>query len=97
MVGAWDHAMAWGSSVVPVNNELFVYYAGYRWGHKYRRSEDRQIGLVKLQRDRYVARAAGDDVGTFTTRPIQLEVEALTLNVDLHEGEVRVQICDQQE
>lgn len=93
-VGAWDHAMAWVSSVVPINDELFVYYAGYRWGHKYRRSEDRQVGLVKLQRDRYVAREAGDVAGMLTTRPVVLNVNALTLNIDSQEGEARLQICN---
>lgn len=94
-VGAWDHAIVWVSSVVPVNDELFVYYAGYRWGHKYRRSEDRQVGLVKLRRDRYVAREAGEKAGTLTTRPLRIEVDALALNVNAQGGEARVQICDE--
>ena len=95
-VGAWDHAMAWVSSVVPVDDELFVYYSGYRWGHKYRRSEDRQVGLVKLRRDRYVAREAGETTGTLITRPLILSADALTLNIDTSGGEARVQICDPQ-
>lgn len=93
-VGVWDHAMAWVGSVTPVGDELFIYYAGYRWGHKFRRSEDRQIGLVRMKRDRYVAREAGEQRGTMTTRPITLEVDSLTLNADAETGEIRVQICD---
>jgi hypothetical protein len=90
-VGAWDHAMAWVGSAVAVDDDIYLYYAGYRWGHKYRHSVDRQIGLVKVQRDRFVARQAGEGGGTLTTRPIALDSEGLTLNVAAQEGEVRVQ------
>lgn len=91
-VGAWDHAMAWVGSSVPVGDELYLYYAGYRWGHKYRHSVDRQIGLVKIQRDRFVARQAGAELGTLTTRPVMLDAQTLTLNADARGGELRVQI-----
>ena len=57
--GTWDRAMTWVGSTLAVGDELYLYYAGYRWGHKLNRSQDRQIGLVKLRRDRYVARHAG--------------------------------------
>jgi len=79
---------------VPVGDELFVYYTGYRWGHKYRRSEDRQVGLVRMRRDRYVAREAADQPGVLTTRPLTLNVDGLTLNLDAAHGEARVQVCD---
>lgn len=92
--GAWDHAMAWIGSALVVDDDIYLYYAGYRWGHKYRHSVDRQIGLVKVKRDRYAARQAGDRAGTLTTRPFALQAEALKLNADAREGEVRVQITD---
>jgi hypothetical protein len=97
-VGAWDHAVAWVSSTVPVGDELYVYYAGYRWGHKYLRSVDRQVGLVKMPRDRFVARHAGAVGGTLRTPPFTfkgtLKGRHLTLNADAAKGEVRVQIVD---
>lgn len=93
-VGAWDHAMSWVGSAAPVGDELYLYYAGYRWGHKYRHSVERNIGLVKMQRDRYVARQAGEKEGRLTTRTLVLDAETLTLNVDADEGEVRVQLTD---
>ena len=34
-VGAWDHADAWINSAVAVGDEVYLYYGGYRWGHKY--------------------------------------------------------------
>lgn len=92
--GAWDHAMAWVGSALPVGDDLYLYYAGYRWGHKYRHSVDRQLGLVKMKRDRFVARQAGDRPGTLTTRPFTLQADALKLNADSRGGEIRVQITD---
>jgi hypothetical protein len=93
-VGAWDHAMAWVSSVVPMGDEVYLYYAGFRWGHKYQRSVDRQIGLVKTKRDRYVARQAGEQEGVITTPLVTLTAKALTLNADAVGGEVRLQVTD---
>lgn len=90
-VGTWDHAMAWVGSSVPVGDDLFLYYAGYRWGHKYHHSVDRQFGVVKLQRDRFVARQAGEQAGTLVTRPLTLDATSLALNVAAHTGEVLVQ------
>jgi hypothetical protein len=95
-VGNWDHAMSWVSTVAPVGDELYIYYAGFRWGHKYRRSIDRQIGLVKIKRDRYVARQGGESGGTLTTPVVKLEGDHLTINADVADGgEVRVQIADE--
>jgi hypothetical protein len=91
-VGAWDHSMAWIGSSVAVGDELYLYYAGYRWGHKYRHSVDRQFGVVKIPRDRFVAREAGEQAGTLTTRPFTLDAQSLTLNVAARDGEVRVQV-----
>jgi hypothetical protein len=79
-----------------VGDELYLYYAGYRWGHKYHHSVDRKIGLVKMQRDRFVARRAGAKPGTLTTRPLLLEGGELSLNVAAKGGEVRVQLTTPQ-
>lgn len=89
--GAWDHAMAWVGSSVPVGEELYLYYAGYRWGHKYHHSVDRQFGLVKIARDRYVARRAGEEAGVLTTRVVRIDAKGMSLNVAAADGEVRVQ------
>jgi hypothetical protein len=91
-IGAWDHAMAWVGSSVAIGDELYLYYAGYRWGHKYRHSVDRQIGLVKMLRDRFVARQAEEQAGTLTTRTLTLGAHTLLLNTAAHGGEVRVQV-----
>ncbi|MCX7935492.1 MAG: hypothetical protein N3A66_09580, partial [Planctomycetota bacterium] len=87
-------AMAWVSSAVPVGDEVYLYYAGYYWSHKYRRSQDRQIGLVRIKRDRYVARRAGPGGGLIAMPWAIIEGNRLTLNADAAGGEIRVQVCD---
>jgi hypothetical protein len=79
---------------VPVDDEVYLYYAGYRWGHKYQRSIDRQIGLHKIARDRYVARYAGAAGGQVTTPLVTIDNNKLTLNTNAAGGELRVQVCD---
>ena len=93
-VGSWDHAMSWVGTSTPVGDELYLYYAGYRWGHKYRHSVDRQIGLVKAKRDRFVARRSGPEGGTLLTPPVTIEGDRLAINASAANGEIRVQALD---
>ncbi|NOS70530.1 MAG: hypothetical protein HOP33_11440 [Verrucomicrobia bacterium] len=93
--GAWDHAHAWIDEQVLVGDEIYLYYAGYKSGHKVNRFEERQIGLVKMKRDRYVAREAGAEGGSFKTPLVKFDATAMTLNLEALAGEVTVQILDQ--
>ena len=95
--GAWDHSHAWIDEQLLVGEEVFLYYGGYRSGHKVNRFEERQIGLVKMKRDRYVAREAGSLEGSFRTPLVQFAATAMTLNVEAAEGEVTVQILDERD
>jgi hypothetical protein len=90
--GAWDHAMAWADCQLPVGEEVYVYYGGYARGHKVERFTERQIGLVRLPRDRYVAWEAGAAEGTLRTPLLTLAGGGLSLNVDASGGEVRAQV-----
>lgn len=92
--GTWDHAMAWIDCQLPVNNDVFLYYGGYKNGHKVNRFEERQIGLVRIKRDRYVAREALGDEGILQTRVCIINGESITLNVESQNGSVRVQIVE---
>jgi hypothetical protein len=93
--GQWDHAHAWIDDQLPVGDEVYLYYGGYKCGHKVNRFEERQIGLVKMKRDRYVAREAGAEGGSFRTPLLTLDSDAMTLNLDAAAGEVAVQILDE--
>lgn len=91
--GEWDHAHAWIDEQVPVGDQVYLYYGGYARGHKVNRFEDRQIGLVRMMRDRYVAREAKGE-GSLMTPLLVLNADTLTLNADARGGEIRVAICD---
>ena len=93
-VGAWDHAHAWIDSSIAVGDELYLYYGGYKWGHKYNSETERQIGLVTLPTDRFVARRAGATAGTLTTRLVIPQAETMALNVDADAGSVAVKVLD---
>lgn len=92
--GAWDHAHAWIDEQLPMGDDVYLYYGGYARGHKVNRFEERQIGLVKMKRDRYVGRAAGRIRGTFRTPPVVLYGGALTLNAKV-DGELHVRVLNE--
>ena len=91
--GTWDHAMAWMDYQLPVGDEMYIYYGGYARGHKVERFTERQIGLVRVKHDRYVAREA-QKTGTLRTRLLTIQGKGLQLNVDAKKGEARVQVLD---
>jgi hypothetical protein len=93
---AWDHAHAWIDEQVIVGDRVYLYYGGYKQGHKMNRFEERQIGLVRMPLDRYVARrASGPEPGTLRTVPFRLNEgsDTLTLNAVV-KGHIRVQLSD---
>jgi hypothetical protein len=92
-VEAWDHAHAWIDQQLPIGNEVYLYYGGYKFGHKFDRWEGRQIGLVKMQRDRYVSRDAGPDGGSLVTPPVVLAGSGMTVNARVR-GELRVALLN---
>jgi hypothetical protein len=91
--GAWDHAHAWIDCQLPVGEEVYLYYAGYKNGHKVNRFEERQIGLLRMPRDRYVSRDADAQGGTLLTRPLILDGSAITLNARVR-GELKARLLD---
>lgn len=93
--GTWDRAMTWIDCQLPVGDSLYFYYGGYRRGHKVERFTERQIGLARLRRDRYVARQADERHGLLRTPLLQLEGEKLTVNADALGGAVRVRVLDE--
>ena len=91
--GTWDHANAWGADQLVVGDETFIYYAGYARGHKVDRFNERQIGLARLPRDRYVAREADLNMGRLITKPLILNGAYLTVNAYVA-GEMRIRLLD---
>jgi hypothetical protein len=92
--GSWDHAMSWMSGTLPVGEEVFFYYGGYARGHKVAAATERQIGLARMKKDRYVALTPEKDPGTLRTRPFLVPGGRLTVNARTDRGEVRVRLLD---
>jgi len=92
--GSWDHAMAWGDEQIIVGNETYIYYGGYARGHKVARFDERQIGLARMPRDRYVAREADLNQGKLITKPVILNASSMTVNAKVV-GKMRVRFLDQ--
>lgn len=90
---AWDHAHAWLDWQLPVGDDVYIYYGGYKYGHKMDRWEGRQIGLVKMLRDRYVSRDAGSDGGTLRTPLVILSGSKMTVNAAVS-GQLRIRLLD---
>jgi hypothetical protein len=91
--GSWDHANAWGTNQLAVGDETYLYYAGYARGHKVDRYNERQIGLARMPRDRYVAREADINMGRSITKPLILNGSSITVNAYVV-GEMRVRLVD---
>ncbi|NUN97997.1 MAG: hypothetical protein HUU16_17675 [Candidatus Omnitrophica bacterium] len=89
----WDRAMVWGDCQLPVGDEIFIYYGGYKRGHKVNRFVERQIGLARMMRDRYVARRADREQATLRTPARILQASGLTLNSRSY-SPLRVRLLD---
>ncbi len=94
MPGTWDRAMTWGDCLVPVDDEVFIYYGGYARGHKVERFKVRQIGFARMKRDRFVAREAGAVQGTLRTVPLVVDAESVSINANV-KGDLRVAVLDE--
>lgn len=92
--GTWDHAMAWMDYQLIVDDEVYIYYGGYARGHKVERFTERQIGLARMKRDRYVSRDAGDAQGVLRTPLVTLDAPRMTVNANV-DGELRARILDE--
>jgi hypothetical protein len=81
--------------MLPVGDELYVYYGGYARGHKIAKHTERQLGLARMKRDRYMALSAGNEPGVLVTQPILFEGNALTVNAHVGDGgALRVAVTD---
>jgi len=96
--GSWDRSHAWIDEQVIVGEEVYLYYGGYRSGHKANRFEERQIGLVRMPLDRYVARMPEPDrEAVLVTTPLRINgrFRRLLLNAAAEpSGSVRVGVLE---
>ena len=70
---------------------MYLYYGGYKQGHKIEPQTERQLGLAVMPRDRFVSLdAAGQGIGRLRTVLLTTQKGRLVLNLDARGGEVRV-------
>jgi hypothetical protein len=91
--GTWDRAMTWGDCLLPVEDEVFIYYGGYARGHKVERMKERQIGFARMKKDRFVSRRAGAENGMLRTPVMTFDASGMTVNAHVA-GELRVRVLD---
>src|SRR5262249_27960099 len=92
--GTWDRAMTWGDYLLPVDDDVYIYYGGYARGHKVERYKERHVGYANTPRDRLVPRDAANEPGSLRTPPLLIPDNAnLTVNADV-KGELRVRVLD---
>ncbi len=96
---AWDHAHAWIDDQLIVGDTVRLYYGGYKQGHKMNRFRERQIGLVHMPLDRYVAwLPENGKIGKITTVPLVVNrsFSQLTVNAAAEGGKLTVALTDAQ-
>jgi len=89
ILGSWDHAVAWITSIVPNGDNYLLYYGGYAQGHRSQKA-DRQIGVLSIKKNRFVYRTANNSL--MRTKLLNFNAKSMTLNAN---GTIRVQIFDE--
>jgi len=100
--GAWDKDMVFPTSqIITHEDKHWIYYGGTNERHGaaeknvwFRRAGG--LGVAWLRLDGFVMLESGDEEGTITTKPFQLQGRHLELNVDaIDRGMVRVELLDE--
>jgi hypothetical protein len=100
--GDWDRAYLHIAATVcnVVDDRLFFYYGGWT-GLKPDGSGDMysggSTGVAFLRRDGFASLDAGEQTGTLTTRPLRFGGQELFVNVAAPQGELRVEVLDEQQ
>src|SRR5256885_12069652 len=85
--------MTWIGYALPLGEEMLFYYGGYARGHKIEPATERQIGLARMKKDRYVAITSDRDEGILTTPAFIVPSGKLTINLKPRAGgETRIRL-----
>lgn len=92
---SWDHGMILiGSAcLLPVGDELRLYYTGYDGLHDYLPFHA-GIGVATLRKDGFASIDGGDNPGNFTTKRLQGLKGKLHLNCEAGGGLLQVEVLD---
>jgi hypothetical protein len=78
-----------------VGRQLYFYTSGRSGIPGSQSSGVSATGLATLRRDGFVSMDAGEQAGVLTTRPLVFTGKSCFINADLKEGELRVQLMDE--
>lgn len=98
--GDWDRAYLHGTMGVclVMGDKLWFPYCGYSGiapdGSRGMYT-GASIGMATLRRDGFASMEAGEQTGTLLTRPVLFSGEHLFVNADCPEGELRVEVLDE--
>ena len=93
VIGSWDGGMIAGARMIEYGDEVRFYYSGHSGSHNAAQRTS-GTGLATLPKDRFVARAASDELGVLITKPFRLEGDSLQINADAARGRIKVEVAD---
>jgi hypothetical protein len=89
----FDHGMLFASCIVPVGDQLRLYYSGYDGSHDYLPFHS-AVGLATLRKDGFVSLDGGDTPGEFTTKRLKGLHGKLHVNCEAGAGLLQVEVLD---
>lgn len=93
--GSYDKDGIWPPSQIATwQDRHWIFYGGMNERHNILRRQ-MAIGLATLRRDRFVAMHAGEVPGSLVTKAFTLTGSRLELNVEAPEGELEVEVLDE--
>lgn len=95
-VGDFDGGIILGTQqpIIPYGDELRIYYTGSPTCHNgspFTGFKSMGVGVARLQKERLIARSAGDELGVLMTKPFVVEGDALEVNADARRGLLKVE------
>ena len=89
----WDHGMVIAASVVPIGDQLRLYYSGYDGLHDYLPFHS-AIGLATLRKDGFASLDGEDNPGEVTTKRLTGLTGQLHVNCQAGAGLLQVEVLD---
>jgi hypothetical protein len=92
----WGNVQSAGGCCLVVGDRLYFYVSGRAGIRGSASSGVCSTGLALLRRDGFASMNAGQTEGSLLTRPLQFRGKYLFVNVDAPQGELRVEVLDQE-
>ncbi len=92
----WGNVQSAGGCCLVMGDELWFYVSGRSGEPGSTSSGVSATGLAKVRRDGFASMDAGEAEGTLTTRPIRFSGKYLFVNADVEDGELRVEVLDEE-